>query len=164
MFCRNCARQYLDQAMICIGCNAPPWAGRNFCQNCAAQTHPMAEVCQYCGIQLAGGGYSSGYTGGYASGYASNSPAPYAGGYPIPASPYSKTTAGLFGIFLGGLGVHRFYLGYSAIGVVQLVLFLLGVVTLFITTAIACLWGFIEGILILADQIPTDAQGRRLIG
>lgn len=164
MFCRNCARQSSDQAMICVWCNTPPWAGRNFCQNCAAQTLPMTEVCNYCGTQLAGGGYQSGYGGGYANSYPSNYPAPYAGGYPVPASPYSKTTAGLFGIFLGGLGVHRFYLGYSAIGIAQLVLFLLGIFTFFITTVIAGLWGFIEGVLILADQIPTDAQGRRLIG
>lgn len=160
MFCRNCATQIADQAVVCVGCGAPPWAGRNYCQNCAVQTHPMAELCHYCGVQLAGGGYASGYGGGYTGGY----PANYAGGYPVMASPCSKTAAGLLGVFLGGFGVHRFYLGYTAIGVAQLILCLLGIVTLFTTTMIAWLWGFIEGILIFADQINTDAQGRRLQG
>src|SRR5258707_374960 len=31
----------------------------------------------------------------------------------------SKLVAGLLGIFLGGLGVHRFYLGYIGIGIAQ---------------------------------------------
>lgn len=167
MFCRNCARQIADQSMVCGGCNAPPWAGRNFCQNCATPTHPMAEVCHHCGVQLAGGGYASGYTGGYASSY----PAPYAGGYPMTVSPYTKTTAGLLGIFLGGFGAHRFYLGYNAIGIAQLLLWLSGPVlrealgaTFLVGTVIAGIWGFVEGVLIFTNQIPTDAQGRRLTG
>ncbi len=33
----------------------------------------------------------------------------------------SKLAAGLLGIFLGGFGVHRFYLGYTTMGVIQIV-------------------------------------------
>ena len=33
----------------------------------------------------------------------------------------SKMTAGLPGIFLGSIGVHRFYLGYAGIGIAQIV-------------------------------------------
>ena len=32
----------------------------------------------------------------------------------------SKTTALLLCLFLGGIGVHRFYLGYTLFGVIQL--------------------------------------------
>jgi len=32
----------------------------------------------------------------------------------------SKTTAILLCLFLGGIGVHRFYLGYTKYGVIQL--------------------------------------------
>lgn len=68
----------------------------------------------------------------------------------------SKLAAGLLGIFLGGLGIHRFYLGYTTIGVVQIL------VTL-ITCGVGSLWGLIEGILIIAGTtITTDAQGRPL--
>ncbi|MCR1161654.1 TM2 domain-containing protein [Paenarthrobacter sp. UW852] len=65
-------------------------------------------------------------------------------GYP---QPKSKIAAGLLGIFLGGLGIHRFYLGYTTIGIIQLVLTL--VVGIF-TFGLVGLWGAIEGIMILA--------------
>ena len=35
----------------------------------------------------------------------------------------SKLTAILFWFFLGSLGIHRFYLGYTLIGVIQLLTF-----------------------------------------
>ena len=67
----------------------------------------------------------------------------------------SKVAAGLFGILLGWLGVHRFYLGYTAIGIVQIV------VTI-ITFGFGGLWGFIEGILILTGSFNKDAKGNPL--
>ena len=33
----------------------------------------------------------------------------------------SKLIAGLFGILLGGIGIHRFYLGYIGLGVAQII-------------------------------------------
>lgn len=86
----------------------------------------------------------------------------------LPANPYgrpagtqpgygpqkSRLAAGLLGIFLGVFGVHRFYLGHTTIGVVQLVLG-------FVTFGTSALWGFVEGILILARTpgLSTDARG-----
>lgn len=71
--------------------------------------------------------------------------------------PKSKMVAGLLGIFLGSIGVHRFYLGYIGIGIAQIA------VTI-ITCGIGSLWGFIEGILILTGNgIKTDAQGNPLV-
>jgi TM2 domain-containing membrane protein YozV len=69
----------------------------------------------------------------------------------------SKLAAGLLGIFLGPFGVHRFYLGFTKIGVIQLVLSL-------VTCGLAGIWGFIEGILYLvgANGYTTDADGRPL--
>lgn len=69
----------------------------------------------------------------------------------------SRMVAGLLGIFLGGWGIHRFILGYTTIGIIQIA------VTL-VTCGIGGLWGFIEGILILAKVEPftRDAQGRPL--
>lgn len=34
----------------------------------------------------------------------------------------SRTTAALLALFLGGLGVHKFYLGYTAVGVIFLLI------------------------------------------
>ena len=73
----------------------------------------------------------------------------------------SRIASGLLGIFLGGLGVHNFYLGYTKKAVIQLVLFILGCCN-GITAAIACIWGFIEGILILAGNINIDGDGNAL--
>ncbi len=74
-------------------------------------------------------------------------------GYPTHSmiSSRNKVIAGLLGIFLGGLGAHRFYLGYFGIGMLQLILS-------FATCGIATFWGFIEGILCLAGQMR-DVDG-----
>lgn len=69
----------------------------------------------------------------------------------------SRLVVGLLGIFLGGFGVHRFLLGYTTIGILQIVLTL-------ITCGIGAWWGIIEGIMVLAKS-PTferDARGRPL--
>lgn len=60
--------------------------------------------------------------------------------------------AGLLGIFLGGWGVHNFYLGNTGRGVAQII------VTL-VTCGIGAIWGLIEGIMILTGSINTDAKG-----
>ena len=69
----------------------------------------------------------------------------------------SKLVAGLLGIFLGGFGVHRFYLGYTSIGITQIVVTVL-------TCGIGSLWGVVEGILYLVgtNGFTTDATGRPL--
>ena len=69
----------------------------------------------------------------------------------------SKLAAGLLGLFLGGYGVHNFYLGNTKRAVIQLLL------TIF-TCGLASIWGFVEGILILtgASGYQTDSSGRRL--
>jgi hypothetical protein len=60
----------------------------------------------------------------------------------------SQLIALILAIFLGGLGVHRFYLGYIGIGVIQLL------------TAGGCgIWALIDIILILMDKLgPKDGS------
>ena len=62
----------------------------------------------------------------------------------------SKIAAGIFGILLGALGIHKFYLGYIGAGIVHLVLTLL-----IITSPISSIIGLIEGILYL---VKTDGD------
>lgn len=81
-------------------------------------------------------------------------PDPNAGPGALPQSDKSKMVAGLLQIFLGGLGIGRFYLGYTTIGVLQIV------VTIF-TFGIGALWPFVDGIMILLGKVP-DAEGRAL--
>ena len=75
----------------------------------------------------------------------------------IESPPKDKVVAGILGILLGGLGIHRFYLGYVGIGFAQIV------VTL-VTLGFGTIWGFIEGILILVQDDWVDARGRPLKG
>ena len=99
---------------------------------------------------------------GYAPGY--GPPAGYPTG-PYPPQPYygyppgqdprkSRVAAGVLGIVLGGFGVHRFYLGFTTIGVLQIVVTIL-------TCGLGSIWGFVEGILYLvsAKGYTEDSRG-----
>ncbi|MGN6107806.1 MAG: TM2 domain-containing protein [Kofleriaceae bacterium] len=61
----------------------------------------------------------------------------------------NKTTAGLFALLLGGLGIHRFYLGHTGMGVLYL---------LFCWTFIPAIAALIEGILYLTMTDEAFAQ------
>jgi len=56
-----------------------------------------------------------------------------------------KVMAGICGILLGGLGVHKFILGYTKEGVIQLVLSV-------VTCGAAGIIGLIEGIIYLTKS------------
>lgn len=71
---------------------------------------------------------------------------------PSASEPKSRMAAGLLGIFLGGFGIHNFYMGYTSRAIIQ-------IVVTFLTCGIGAIWGFIEGILILAGSISIDASG-----
>ena len=85
--------------------------------------------------------------------------APY-GRHPLtgePLSDKSKTVAGLLqllGLF-GVVGIGRIYLGYTGLGVAQLIV---GIVTCFVG---AIVWGIIDAVLILTDKVR-DPEGRPL--
>ena len=97
-------------------------------------------------------------------------PGPYPPVYADPAAPYgrhpltgepfsdkSKVVGGLLQLLglMGLVGIGRIYLGYTGLGVAQLVVGLL-------TCGIgAVIWGIIDAILILTDKVR-DPQGRPL--
>ncbi|WP_051701736.1 TM2 domain-containing protein [Mycetocola saprophilus] len=123
-----------------------------------AAGYPAAPGTPGYGQQGTAGAYPQQGAPGAPSGY----PQQGASGYPAGYAPYdpaakSRLTAGLLGIFLGSIGVHRFYLGYIGIGLLQ-------IAATIVTFGTAALWGLIEGIMILARAraFNNDAEGRPL--
>ncbi|WP_334137382.1 NINE protein [Corynebacterium variabile] len=87
-------------------------------------------------------------------------------GYPVSYAPKSKVAAALLAFFLGTLGLHNFYLGYTAKATTQLVLFLVGCFFFWLIVPILFLivvpiWAFVEFIMILVGggQYRADANG-----
>ncbi len=108
-----------------------------FCPNCGAEINEGADICLKCGKKITDTNSNNG----------SN------------PNGKSKIAAGLLGIFLGALGVHNFYLGYTSKAVAQL---LMTVLTCGILGVVSEIWGLIEGILILTGSIDKDASGNPL--
>jgi TM2 domain-containing membrane protein YozV len=85
--------------------------------------------------------------------------APY-GRHPLtgePLSDKSKVVAGLLQLLglLGLVGIGRIYLGYTGLGIAQLVV---GLITCGIG---AVIWGIIDAVLLLTDKVR-DPEGRPL--
>ncbi len=119
-----------------------------YCPNCGAELQNGASFCTYCGTKVA---ESS------AEKEKQSQPVWQDNAHPdSELSDKSKLAAGLLGIFLGGLGVHNFYLGYTGKAVAQLVL---GICCL---GTVSGIWGLIEGIMILTGSIDCDAKGKKL--
>jgi TM2 domain-containing membrane protein YozV len=97
-------------------------------------------------------GYQQGYQQQVTPGYGQPAFDPVTG---QPLSEKTKLMAGLFSILLGGFGVGRFYLGYTGLGVLQ-------IVATVCTGGVGAIWGLIEGIIILANNSIPDAEGRKL--
>lgn len=73
-----------------------------------------------------------------------------------------KIPAGILGILLGALGIHKFYLGYTKEGVIML---LVSVLTLGFGASVMGIIGLIEGILYLTktddDFAATYVTGKK---
>ncbi len=134
MYCKNCGYQMADNAAVCVRCGVSVGVGASYCPNCGSPTMPGATACTNCGIFLV---------------------PPVAA-----ANQKSKLAAGLLGIFLGGLGIHNFYLGKTNRALVQLLVSLIGgAITCGIAAFAMEIWGLVEGILILTGSISEDGYG-----
>ena len=75
-----------------------------------------------------------------------------------PAGAEKKIAAGICGILLGGLGVHKFILGYTKEGIIQLVISV-------VTCGLGSIIGLIEGIIYLTksdeDFVATYITNKR---
>lgn len=131
MLCQNCGNQISDGTRFCPECGQRQ---ENVYTGESTYTqHPYDENTYNGGTNANNGQYNQNYYQGMNQGK-------------------SRLAAGLLQIFLGGLGIGRFYLGYTGLGVAQLL------VSIF-TCGVGSIWGFVDGILILCGQLDTDANG-----
>ena len=80
-------------------------------------------------------------------------------GQPVVGAPKQWIVALLLAFFLGPLGIHNFYLGYTTKGIIQLVL-TITVIGIFVSGP----WALIDFILLImrSGSYATDAQGQPL--
>lgn len=149
----------------CVGCGKficeecrTEISNKNYCKSCVNELvleskrklERLEENKQPMVFMNAGGG------GGAAASSSSSSSAAAGSGATRPIRPIkSKVAAGLLAIFLGGLGVHKFYLGKPIQGILYL---------LFCWTGIPAIIALIEGILYLvsSDEAFAAKYGARI--
>jgi len=126
MYCRNCGNEVSEKAIMCVACGTPPKAGDKFCHNCKAESTPGAAMCMKCGVSLKHDNQ-------------------------IDGEGKDWLTTVLLCFFLGVFGIHRFYTGHTAIGVVQL-----------LTLGGCGIWALIDFIIIIVGNFK-DSNGNLLV-
>ena len=71
---------------------------------------------------------------------------------PKPPRADKKIAAGICGILLGGLGLHKFVLGYTNEGIIMVVTYVLGLFLCGIPSIVIAIIGIIEGIIYLTKS------------
>ena len=110
-------------------------ADEKFCHECGELIRSKAEICPRCGVRqtyMAAGDRDLTVIG--------------------QGQPRSKNTAVVLALLLGGLGIHKFYLGKPIVGIVYIV---------FIWTFIPSILGLIEGLyfLVMSHQTFNERYG-----
>jgi TM2 domain-containing membrane protein YozV len=111
---------------------------KKFCYHCGTGTQPNQIMCVQCGVSLAQRGMGAGAK--------------------------NKIVAGVLGILLGWLGIHKFYLGYTKQGLIMLFVSIFGSL-IKVGPFIMGIIGLIEGILYLVksdeDFYATYVQSKK---
>lgn len=119
-----------------------------YCTKCGATNDESAQYCNTCQAPLApAGGYQPMQS--VNSGQMTDWKAMGA---------EKKLVAGICGILLGGFGVHKFILGYTTEGIIQIVI-------TFVTCGVGSIVGLVEGIIYLTksdeDFVRTYIQNKK---
>ena len=119
--CIECNEEISVNAEICPKCGVRQIQNETkFCKDCGAQIAKKAEICPKCGVRQIN----------TISSTLDNLDADK-----------NKTVAGVLALLLGGIGIHKFYLGQIGKGIIYI---------LFCWTYIPALLALIEGIQILS--------------
>ncbi len=142
MYCRNCGQQLGENADYCTSCGVKNPKGNRFCQSCGAEAGPQAEVCVKCGVRLVKSAAAD-------------------------ASTRSRLATTLLVLFLGQLGVHRFYIGKTGTGIIMLILAVIGWSTIWLIglglffLVPLWIWCLIDLIFAVTGTM-TDSNGKRI--
>lgn len=130
MFCKNCGNEINENAVACMSCGFAKGDGNKFCANCGKEINPGAAICTNCGAAVA----AKAAVGGEQK---------------------SKLVAVLLAFFLGSIGIHDFYLGYTKYGIIKIVLT--------VCTGIGGgIWALVDFIRLLVGSLDKDANGVEL--
>lgn len=128
MYCKTCGAEMNPNQVVCIKCGVAAGTGVNFCANCGGQLAPNAYACMNCGVAANFGAPAA---------PASNTGIPGLDNAGWCPAGKEKLVAILLAFFLGGFGIHNFYLGETKKGILK----------------ICTCWIGIGGILALIDFI-----------
>ena len=119
------------------------------CQNCGTENSGYESFCRNCGTMLSSSGQNQQVQHSASAGMQQQQ---------IPGAE-KKILAGLMGILFGGFGVHKFMLGYTTEGLIQIAITI-------VTCGIGSIVGLIEGIIYLtkSDQEFVDTYIRNKKG
>jgi len=126
-FCTNCGNEVHEHAVACPKCGVPPRLEKNYCGNCGVKLeNPNQVICVKCGVPIIQKPSDSGTTA------------------PSRTGSRKHTVAGIFALFLGSWGAHKFYNGSWGWGIIYIVvtLTLIGAIFTGITA-------FIEALILL---------------
>jgi len=145
-----------------------------FCTKCGAQNDDYSQTCSQCQAVLPSIGErppayqdQTDYQQPFQQTYQPIQPPTPMYGQPQnqdwqSAGADKKIVAGILGIVLGGLGIHKFILGYQKEGLIML---LVSVLSCFTLAGVMHVIGIIEGIMYLSktdeDFVRTYIQGRK---
>ena len=88
MYCRDCGQIISNDSLRCTNCGTRKGLGDNYCYRCGSRIKSNSiEVCEFCGAKLNNNIDE------------------------LNIKIKNKLLAGLLALFLGAMGIHRFYLG-----------------------------------------------------
>ena len=92
MYCRDCGQLISNISNKCTNCGTKRGLGENYCYKCGSRIKDKnQEFCDFCGANLNENKYI------------------------VNEKSKSKLLAIFLALFLGTMGIHRFYLGYIKI-------------------------------------------------
>lgn len=149
-FCQNCGKELIGTPEFCMNCGARPNTATAFCPNCGVPTAAAAVICVKCGVSLVGRNQTAAAAPGVVGG----------------VSKKSRLVYVLLCLFLGELGIHRFYVGKIGTAVGMLVLTIVGYATVififgFIPLAAVWIWNLVDFIIGVIGNAK-DKEGKKI--